>query len=119
MVACFTTSGQLLGSTSPTTSLPAAFMSNSLVQSALQQGEAHDIVNSGAGAIYRCALAVPNASGNGFVGVVVTGENVQQQENILSLLFILLLCVGGISLLGAGVGGLFLANRALAPARLA
>src|SRR5258708_15174134 len=31
----------------------------------------------------------------------------------------LLLAVGGAALLGAGVGGLFLSNRALAPARLA
>src|ERR1700730_7342182 len=31
----------------------------------------------------------------------------------------LLLTVGGVALLGAGLGGLFLANRALAPARLA
>ena len=119
MVACFTTSGQLLGSIGPTTPLPTTFLTNTLVQSALQQGEAHDIVNSSEGAIYRCALAVSNATGNGYIGVVVIGENIQQQENTLSLLFLLLLSVGGLSLLGAGVGGLFLANRALAPAHLA
>jgi signal transduction histidine kinase len=35
------------------------------------------------------------------------------------LLLTLLLSIGGVTLLGAGLGGLFLANRALAPARLA
>ena len=53
------------------------------------------------------------------MGVVVIGESVQAQETALSLLLTLLLTVGCVALLGAGLGGLFLANRALAPARLA
>src|SRR5205823_1991570 len=63
--------------------------------------------------------AVPSPSGNGYIGVVVIGETVQEQESALSLLLTLLLSIGGVALLGAGVGGLFLANRALDPARLA
>jgi signal transduction histidine kinase len=118
MVACFSTDGRLLADESSTT-IPTAFLNNNIVQEALRHGEAHDIVESSVGAIYRCALAVPSATGNGYIGVVVTGENVQAQEQALSLLLVLLLSVGGISLLGAGVGGLFLANRALEPARLA
>jgi signal transduction histidine kinase len=51
--------------------------------------------------------------------VVVIGASIQMQENALSLLLMLLLSVGGVALLGAGLGGLFLASRALAPARLA
>jgi len=51
--------------------------------------------------------------------VVLIGESVQAQESALSLLLTLLLGIGGVALLGAGLGGLFLANRALAPARLA
>jgi len=47
------------------------------------------------------------------------GETVQEQESALNLLLTLLLSVGGVALLGAGAGGLFLANRALVPARLA
>src|SRR5207248_5314575 len=80
-----------------------------------------DIVNGGgtSGSIYRSAQAVPNPTGNGDVGVLVIGESIQAQEAALSLLLILLLSVGGVALLGAGAGGLFLANRALAPARLA
>jgi signal transduction histidine kinase len=53
------------------------------------------------------------------VGVVLVGEPIQTQENALSLLLLLLLGIGGLTLLGAGLGGLFLADRALVPARLA
>src|SRR5438874_2227538 len=62
---------------------------------------------------------VSSPTGNGYLGVVVIGETVQDQENALNLLLTLLLSVGGVALLGAGAGGLFLANRALSPARLA
>lgn len=51
--------------------------------------------------------------------VVLIGESIQAQESALSLLLTLLLSIGGVALLGAGPGGLFLASRALAPARLA
>lgn len=53
------------------------------------------------------------------MGVVLIGESVQAQESALSLLLMLLLSIGGVALLGAALGGLFLSNRALAPARLA
>src|SRR5260370_36402399 len=94
---------------------------NRLGKSAWQNGYASDIVNAGGtvGSIYRYAQVVPDPTGNDDVGVVVIGESVQAQESALSLLLILLLSVGGVALLGAGVGGLFLANRALVPARLA
>ena len=45
------------------------------------------------------------------------GESIQAQETELSLLLTLLLAIGSVALLGAGLGGLFLANRALAPAQ--
>src|SRR2546422_7977240 len=47
------------------------------------------------------------------------GMLVQTQETALAVLLTLLLIFGGLALIGAGLGGLFLANRALAPARLA
>src|SRR2546429_1509744 len=120
-VACFDQNGNLLVGQN-TTSFPSAFLTNSLVKTALQTGQpAHDIVDAGgtSGQIYRYALVVPNQTGNGNVGVVLIGESVQPQESALSLLLTLLLSIGGIALLGAGLGGLFLANRALDPARLA
>jgi signal transduction histidine kinase len=120
-VACFDQNGNLLAG-QVTTNLPSAFLDNSLAKTALQTGQsAHDIVDAGGsnGQIYRYALVVPNQAGNGNAGVVVIGESVQPQESALSLLLKLLLGIGGVALLGAGVGGLFLANRALEPTRLA
>jgi signal transduction histidine kinase len=120
-VACFDQNGSLLPGQS-TTGLPSAFLTNTLVKTALQTGQpVHDIVDAGGttGQIYRYALVVPNQAGGGIPGVVLIGESVQAQESALSLLLTLLLGIGGVALLGAGLGGLFLANRALAPARLA
>jgi signal transduction histidine kinase len=120
-VACFDQNGNLLAG-QDTTSFPSAFLDNSLAKTALQTGQpAQDIVDAGSttGQIYRYALVVPNPTGKGNAGVVLIGESVQPQEAALSLLLKLLLGIGGVALLGAGVGGLFLANRALDPARQA
>ena len=120
LVACFDQSGNLLQNDS-TTQLPSAFVSNTLVKPAVQAGWADDTINAGGmiGHIYRYARAVPNPNGSGYIGVVVIGEPIQTQQDALSLILILLLSIGGLTLLGAGLGGLFLANRALEPARLA
>ena len=91
-VACFDQYGNLLAGQN-TTSFPSAFLTNSLVKTALQTGQpAHDIVDAGGttGQIYRYALVVPNQTGNGNVGVVLIGESVQPQESALSLLLTLL-----------------------------
>jgi signal transduction histidine kinase len=123
IVACFDQNGTLLeiDNVDNIEALPSAFVSNTLAQQALQTGSASDIVNAGGdyGLIYRYAVAVPNPNGNGYIGVVMDGASIQQQEDTLSLLLKVLFAVGGVALFGAGVGGLFLANRALAPARLA
>jgi signal transduction histidine kinase len=121
IVVCFDQNGSL-PSYENTTGLPSAFLNNNLVKSALSTGQpATDTVNGGGtrGSIYRYAQVVPNPKGSGYVGVVLIGESIQAQQNALSLLLNLLLAIGGVALLGAGLGGLFLANRALAPARLA
>ncbi|HVB20544.1 MAG TPA: ATP-binding protein [Ktedonobacteraceae bacterium] len=120
MVMCFDTQGNLLPNEN-ISGLPSAFITNTLVQSALQNGQASDMVNAGGttGWIYRYTQVVPNPDGSGNIGVIVIGENINAQVNALSLLLILLLSLGGAALVGAGVGGLFLSNRALAPARLA
>ncbi len=120
MVVCFNTHGTLLQG-EDTTGLPSAFITNTLVHSAIQSGQAFDMVNAGGttGWVYRYAQVVPNPAGNDNLGVVVIGENINAQESALSLLLILLLSLGGVALLGTGIGGLFLSNRAMAPARLA
>jgi signal transduction histidine kinase len=123
IVACFDQNGTLLENDNVDNieALPSAFVSNTLAQQALQTGSAYDTVNAGGdyGLIYRYAVAVRNPHGSGYMGVVMDGASIQQQEDTLSFLLKLLLTVGGVALFGAGVGGLFLANRALAPARLA
>ncbi len=120
LLACFDQNGTLLDN-EITAQLPSTFLTDTLAKKALQEGSASDTVNAGGstGVIYRYAVAVPNASGHGYVGVVVSGGIIQSENTVLSILLILLFSVGGITLLGAAFGGLFLANRALAPARLA
>jgi signal transduction histidine kinase len=119
--ACFDQNGSLLAGEN-TEGLPSAFLANGLAKTALQTGQsASDSVDAGnqMGQIFRYALPVPAPSGSGYAGVVLIGESIKEQEDALTLLLRLLLGVGGGALLGAGLGGLFLANRALDPARLA
>ena len=121
LVVCFDQNGSLL-SGQDTAGLPPGMLSNDLAKSALQTNQPVGNIVDGGGAngpIYRYALVVPNPSGNGNLGVVVIGESAKAQEAALSVLLTLLLSTGGVALLGAGLGGLFLANRALEPARLA
>jgi signal transduction histidine kinase len=119
LAVCYDQNGNLLPDEN-TTGFASAFLANNLVKTALQTGQpTYDLVNAGGTEIYRYALVVPNPSGNGNAGVVLIGESIQAQESTLSLLLTLLLSIGGVALLGAGLGGLFLSNRALAPARLA
>jgi signal transduction histidine kinase len=122
MTICFDGNGVLLPA-QDTTGLPSAFLANSLALQALQSSTncASDTVYAGSttGLIYRYAVVVTNPADGSVKGVVVTGESVQAQQNALSTLLSILLSIGGGALLCAGLGGLFLANRALAPARLA
>lgn len=121
MVICFDRDGTLPVDEN-TAGLPAAFLSNSVAIAVLQQNQpTGEVVDGGGGfgKIYRYAIVVQDPASGEPLGVVVAGESVQVQENVLSLLMLLLLSIGGVALLGAGLGGLFLANRALAPARLA
>jgi signal transduction histidine kinase len=120
MIACFDQNGTLLQESSYSQP-PSAFLTNTLAITALKTGATGDTINggSGYGQIYRYAVVIYDPSGNRIIGVVMVGESIQDQVGAVSLLLTLLLSVGGVTLLGAGLGGLFLANRALAPARLA
>ena len=121
---CFDTHGTLIqGSTrSDSGQIPASFVQSTLARQALQSkdGQATDIINSGSnGPIYRYAVVVHNLQNNSVIGIVQVGESVQPQEATLQILLFVLIFVGVLTLIGAAFGGLFLANRALAPARLA
>jgi signal transduction histidine kinase len=117
---CYTQNGTLPAQ-EITTGLPSSFLNNNLVKTTLQSGKsASDIIKGGSdGPIYRYAQVVPNPTGSGYIGVILIGETIAPQESALALLLDLLLGLGAVALLGAGIGGLFLANRALVPARLA
>src|SRR5437588_8450876 len=120
-VVCFDQHGSRLAG-EHTTGLPAAFLSTTLAKRALETGQpSTDTVDAGGsvGQIYRDALPVPSPTGKGYVGVVVIGESIQVQEQALSLLLLLLVSVGGTSVPEVGLGVLHVAQRALAPARLA
>src|SRR5579859_4958124 len=120
LVVCFDQKGNLLPG-EDATAIPSVFLTTNLVRTALQTGQSDSgIVDAGGliGQFYLYAEVVPNQVGSGNMGVLLVGEPVQAQEDALSLLLKLLLGVGAVALLGAGVGGLFLSNRALAPARL-
>jgi signal transduction histidine kinase len=120
MAACYNQAGILILDDG-TYQLPAAFLDNSLAQTALQSGHAvTDIVEVGGttGRIYRYATVtyVPYLRQS---LVIQVAESVEPEESALQVLLTLLLIGALAILLLAGVGGYFLANRALIPARLA
>ncbi|HEU5367584.1 MAG TPA: hypothetical protein VFU69_03935, partial [Ktedonobacterales bacterium] len=99
-------------------SFSSPFVADPLVSQAIKNGSATDTISDGSdfGDVYRYAEVVPDPSGDGILGVVQVGESVSTQETVLSVLLILLLILGAGTLVAAAVGGLLLADRALAPA---
>ena len=71
------------------------------------------------GAVSRYALVVRDPDTHQVLGVIQVGVLTQGQLNAMDALLHLLLILGPLELLGATIGGFFLAERALAPARLA
>ncbi|HTI15864.1 MAG TPA: ATP-binding protein [Dictyobacter sp.] len=122
LLVCYDQNGVLQPyNNSDMSALPKAFLSNDLAKQVLQTNRpAHNIVtDKSEGDIYRYAMVVWNPNDPDQCLVLQMGEPIEQQESALHILLILMLIVGGVALLGAGLGGLFLANRALTPARLA
>jgi signal transduction histidine kinase len=124
LIACFNADGSFqqgyLASNIALSSDP--FLSTSLVNQALQTGAPqHDIINEGDqfGDVYRYAEVVVSGPDGSILGVIQVGESVDVEEAALHLLLILLLILGATTLFAAAMGGLFLAERALAPAHLA
>jgi signal transduction histidine kinase len=127
LTACFDQNGDYLlnvysqGNPNDPDGVSSPFVADALVNQAIQHGSATGMINDGGdlGAVYVYAEVVPDLSGNGILGVVQVGELVNTQVTVLNLLLILLLILGAATLVAAAVGGLMLAERALAPARLA
>jgi signal transduction histidine kinase len=124
--ACYDQHGTLLSSYDANDQPPTAFLDHSLAVQALQttgsdaeNGAVTDVVDAGGtiGQVYRYARVV--YSYNGQPVVLVVGEAIGQDVSALHVLLTLLLVGALVVLALAGVGGYFLANRALIPARLA
>jgi len=109
----------------PHASLPMEFQASTLQQAALRSpngiATARIQAGDGLGTIQCYALVVhdPTTSNNAVLGVVQVGIPIQGQLTALHALLIILLLVGALTVLGAALSGLWLANRAMQPARLA
>ncbi len=125
-VACYDSTGtSLLGFQGFVNQAPN-FLDPSLAQRALKDTSDSDVIDGGnanggydLGAISRYALVVRDPDTHQILGVVQLGVQVGGQTNAMDALLHLLLILGPLELLGATIGGFFLAERALAPARLA
>jgi signal transduction histidine kinase len=129
-VVCYDSTGKtVIGTagvgTAGVASQAPGFLNPSLAKRALRDSTASDIVDSGVvggydlGAVSRYAIAVRDPDTNQVIGVLQVGALVGGQTDALHALLRLLLILGPLSLGVATVGGFFLAERALAPARLA
>jgi signal transduction histidine kinase len=118
--ACYDPTGTVVEASAPSSGVPA-FLAPSLAQRALTTGTVFDTIDggNGLGAIRRYALAVHDPVDGHVLGVVQVGVSISDQTTALHTLLMLLLDIGALTLVGSSVGGLFLARRALAPARLA
>lgn len=117
---CYDTQGRVLGASHLVIKYGPSIESPSLVSSALSTGSAEDTIPVGGflgGAVERYAMKV-TLSGQ-TLGVVQVAAPVGDRLQALDTLLHLLLVSGVLTLLLAGLGGLFLANRALLPLRLA
>ncbi|HEY6102672.1 MAG TPA: ATP-binding protein, partial [bacterium] len=121
-LACLDQDGDLLAATIiPGADIgrpPDAFLTATLVPEVLRTGEAEDQVEvEDLGPVYRFARIVTAPDAPGILGIVMVGRPITEQVRALALLRNLLLLTGGLSVLIATVGGVFLTNRALQPAR--
>lgn len=116
---CYDVHGRVLGASHYVADFVPAVANPSLVSTALSDGQAQDIVQLGnpLGAVERYAVRVDAPDSGAPIGVVQVAATIPMQA--LDTLLHLLVLFGFLTLLLAGVGGLFLANRALQPARLA
>jgi two-component system, OmpR family, sensor histidine kinase CiaH len=123
-MACYDSTGAFTGFQGQVNQAPN-FLDPSLAQRALKNTSGSDIINGGAakggydlGAISRYALVVRDPNTHQVAGVIQVGVQIGGQLAAMHALLTLLLILGPLELLGATIGGFFLADRALAPLRL-
>lgn len=131
-VACYSASGSLISASRIAASLPP-FTDTRLVRQALasSSGCAVDRVTTsstsqgptngppGFGVLAREACVARSGSNNAVIGVVQIGSPIEDDVQALHQLLVLLLIVGGFTVLISAIGGFILSARSLAPARLA
>jgi len=121
--ACYDNNGASLGSFNTNLTAIPDSVSQSFATRVIQSSPTglDDIIDVGGdtGPVELYGLAVPDLATGKIIGVIEVGYPVKQELDVLHSFLILLLTLGALALLAATVGGLFLARRALAPARLA
>ena len=120
-IACYDSTGAPLGVLQGPASVAPGFLDAALAQRALQDGAESDVVDSGngLGAISRYALTVRDPDTHQVLGVIQVGWPVSGPLEAMRALLQQLLILLPLALVGATIGGFFLAERALIPARLA
>lgn len=124
-MACLDKDGRILETglnpnSSKFSEVPTIFLSTFLTSTVRTERSGNDIVSSNVDTVYRYMIPVrnpqiPNAPPN----YLIVGRSVSDLERALHTLRDLIIGLGLISLLGTTLGGFFLAERALQPARLA
>lgn len=126
LIACFDKHGQMTGTPAPVwqQALIGPFFGTSLAKSVAGGGSAGDTVTTKQhdeyASIQRFAMPVPNPlRRSSSLGVIQVGLPVGGQGAALATLADLLLLLGVLTVLFSMAAGLFLASRALQPARIA
>lgn len=119
LYACYDAHGALIGNDRLAGDF-SAFLTSDLAKNAIINGAGNDVIDGGTviGAISRYATVVRDPQTHQVLGVIQVGIVVQGEERALSVLLSLILAAGLITLLGASLGGLWLAGRAMEPARI-
>ena len=132
LVACYDAGGALSGASQLAQALPS-YTDSALAKRALSSssGCASDqiTISSGAanaadappgfGVLAREACVARDSTTNAVVGVIQVGTPIEDDVHALHQLLVLLLIVGGFTVLISAIGGFILSARSLAPARLA
>ena len=118
--ACYDARGSLRRA-SPLALASTAFLDSGIFGRAIRQGDSFGAIDAGGdvGQVRWYARTIVNPATGRALGVLELGTEIQGQVNALHTLLILLVAIGAVALLCATIGGLILADRALAPARLA
>jgi signal transduction histidine kinase len=120
-VACFDPSGRLLNQNYNAALIPG-FNSGSFSSGSVRSGGSSDLINTPLKGPYSAIQRYAASEGiqkPGDLGVLVVGLPFGTQISTLDTLLHLLLLLGFLTLVFSAAAGLFLANRALQPAKLA